>query len=532
MATAGRPRSSLAPYGEYPVQRLLRHSASRHPHKVAIIDGDRTFTYRQLDEYSDRFAGSLVALGVNKGDLVGILAPNSAEFAIAFYGIVKAGAVATTVNSGYRERELAHQLNDSACETLVVHETLLSTAQAARDGIQGLKRLIMMSETSKDSGTFWDLIEHALSRPPSVTIEPKQDLAALPYSGGTTGFPKGVMLTHFNLTTNLRQFLFSLGEAAMPKENDVVLVHLPMFHIYGLQGLMNATVTVGATQVMMGRFDMELLLRLSTKYRVTHLFTVPPVGLGLTTYPGVEDYDLTALKVGLIGAAPFSADSQAKLHQALGCPVIQGYGMTELSAASNMDHVEPHLMRPGSVGPAIADTEEKVVDLESGADSVAPGTIGELMVRGPQVMKGYFNNPQATAETIVDDGWLHTGDIVRMDADGYVWVLDRKKELIKYKGFQVPPAELEALLLEHPAVADVAVIGKPDSGAGEIPKAFVVLQRGTQVSSEDLISFAAEKVATFKRLREVEFVDTIPKTQSGKILRRVLIEVERAKLTN
>ena len=204
--------------------------------------------------------------------------------------------------------------------------------------------------------------------------------------------------------------------------------------------------------------------------------------------------------------------------------------MTELSAASNMDHAEPELMRPGSVGPAIADTEEKVVDLESGADSAAPGVIGELMVRGPQVMKGYFNNPLATAETIGGDGWLHTGDIVRMDADGYVWVLDRKKELIKYKGFQVPPAELEAVLLEHPAVEDAAVIGKPDSEAGEIPKAFVVLRRGTEVSIEDLIGFAAEKVASFKRLRQVEFVDTIPKTPSGKILRRVLIDAERANL--
>ena len=262
------------------MQELLHYSASRHPRKVAIIDGDRTFTYSQLDEYSDRFAGALVTLGVNKGDFVGILAPNCAEFAIAFYGIAKAGAVATTVNSSYRERELAQQINDSASETLVVHETLLPTAQAARDGIQALKRLIVIGETSGDPGTFWDLIEHAPSRPPSVTIEPKQDLAALPYSGGTTGFPKGVMLTHFNLTTNLRQFLFSLGEDAMPKDDDVVLVHLPMFHIYGLQGLMNGTIAVGGTQVMMGRFDMDLLLRLLSSYKVTHLFTVPPIGLG------------------------------------------------------------------------------------------------------------------------------------------------------------------------------------------------------------------------------------------------------------
>ena len=360
MATARRPRASLAPYGAYPVHDLLRHSAGRHPTKVAMIDGNRSFTYRQLDEYSDRFADALAGLGVEKGDFVGILAPNCAEFAIAFCGISKAGAVATTLNPSYREREVAHQITDSATETLVVHETLLSTAQAARDGTHGLQRLIAIRDTSGYPGSFWDLIEHAPSRPLVVTIDPKQDLAALPYSSGTTGFPKSVMLAHFNLTTNLRQFLFSLGEA-MPKENDVILVHLPMFHIYGLQGLMNGTIAVGGTQV--GRFDMELLLRLLSSYGVTHLFTVPPVGLGLTTHPGVEAYDLSALKLGLVGAAPASAEFQARLHQVLGCPAIQGYGMTELSAAANMDYVEPHLARPGSVGPAVAGTEEKVIDL-------------------------------------------------------------------------------------------------------------------------------------------------------------------------
>ena len=207
------------------------------------------------------------------------MAPNCAEFAIAFYGIVKAGAVATTLNPGYREREVAHQMNDSATETLVVHETLLPTAQAARDGIQGLKRLIVIGGTPGDPGSFWDLIEHAHSRSPAVMIEPKQDLAALPYSSGTTGLPKGVMLTHFNLTTNLRQFLFSLGEAAMPTENDVVLVHLPMFHIYGLQGLMNGTIAVGGTQVMMGRFDIDLLLRLLSSYRVDSSVHRPPLSV-------------------------------------------------------------------------------------------------------------------------------------------------------------------------------------------------------------------------------------------------------------
>ncbi len=313
------------------------------------------------------------------------------------------------------------------------------------------------------------------------------------------------------------------------RESDVILVHLPLFHIYGMNVLMNVAISAGATQVLMGRFDMELLLRLLSQHRVTMLFTVPPVVLGLTQEPRVSDYDLSSLRMGFSGAAPLSADLQARLQSSIGFPIIQGYGLTETSPFTNSDYMEPERSRPGSVGPGAADTEEKVVDLETGTREVAPGETGELLIRGPQVMKGYFNNSQATAETITEEGWLHTGDIVRMDSDGYVWILDRKKELIKYKGFQVPPAELEGLLLENPAVADVAVIGKPDPEAGEIPKAFVVRKQGAQVSSEDLMSFVAGKVATFKHVREVEFVDAIPKNASGKILRRVLIEQERAK---
>ena len=529
MTTMSPQRASLAPYAEYPFQDVLRRTAGRLPQKVAVIDGDRRFTYRQLDEYSDRFAAALASLGVAKGDRVGILAPNCVEFVIALYGIVKVGAVATTMNSGYREREIAHQMNDSGAQVLVVHEALSPTAEAARDEIRSLKHLIVTSETSNNPDSFWGLIEHAPSTVPAVVINPKVDLAILPYSSGTTGLPKGVMLTHFNLTTNLRQYVDLPGEDGGPREDDVILVHLPLFHIYGLQVLMSGAIIAGGTQVMMGRFDMELLLRLLSDHRVTQLFTVPPVGLGLTMYPGLGSYDLSALRVAGLAAAPTSADLQMRVQDVLGCPVVQGYGMTELSPAANFDYMEPDRARPGSVGPAIADTEEKVVDLEDGATSVAPGEIGELLVRGPQVMAGYFNNAQETAETITEDGWLRTGDIVRMDPDGYLWILDRKKELIKYKGFQVTPAELEGLLLEHPGVADVAVIGKADAESGEVPKAFVVPRQGAEVSGEDLMGFVAGKVATFKQVREVEFLDAIPKNASGKILRRVLIDQERAK---
>tara|TARA_A100001037_G_scaffold99169_1_gene90496 strand:- start:1449 stop:2327 length:879 start_codon:yes stop_codon:yes gene_type:complete len=286
--------------------------------------------------------------------------------------------------------------------------------------------------------------------------------------------------------------------------------------------LMNPCIAAGATQVMMGRFDMEEFLSLIETHRVSKLFTVPPVGLGLSQYPGVATRDLTCLEFAMFGAAPLSAELQVKISEVLNCAVIQGYGMTESSPVTNIDFTEPGLMKAGSIGPAVANTEEKIVDTEDPDKQLGPDEVGELMVRGPQVMLGYFNNPQATEETLTNDGWLHTGDIGKMDEEGYVWVLDRKKELIKYNGFQVPPAELEGLLIEHPEIADAAVIGKPDEESGEIPKAFVVKTAGSDISEDAVMSFVASKVSTFKHVREVEFIDAIPKNPSGKILRRLL----------
>ena len=522
------PRASIAPYEVVPVQTALQRSAARLPDKVAIIDGERRETFRQLDEHSDRFAAALATLSVAKGDRVGILAPNCIEFEVAFYGVLKAGAVATTINSGYREREVAHQLENSGAEILVVDRSLVDTANLARDGARNVKRLIVIEETSADPDSFWGLVEGGPATPPEVSISPNEDLAVLPYSSGTTGLNKGVMLTHFNLHCNARQFTDRPGEIAAPTESDVILVHLPLFHIYGLNVLMNPLVSIGATQVLMGRFDIDALLDLVSRHRVSALYSVPPVGLALGQHPKLGSYDLSALKFALFGAAPTSREMQIRLEETLGKPVIQGYGLTEVSPLSNVDYVEPDLRRLGSVGPAVADSEQIVVDVDTGKE-VPYGELGELLVRGNLVMKGYYNNPDATRETISEDGWLHTGDLVSMEETGHVRIRDRKKELIKYKGFQVPPAELEGLLLEHPAVADVAVIGKADAEAGEIPKAFVVQKPGVEVSPDDLMGFVAGQVATFKQVREIEFIDAIPKNPSGKILRRILAEQERAK---
>ena len=521
---SGRP--SMAPYPPYPLQHILSTTAQRLPQKAAIIEGEYVYSYQQLDMYSNRFAAALAKLGVEKGDRVGLLAPNCVEFEIAFFGIIRAGAVVTTINSGYREREIAHQLHNSGAEVLVVHESLLQMAEAARDGATALKRMVVIEPTSRESSSFWGLIERSPATPPPVTIDAKEDLAALPYSSGTTGISKGVMLTHFNMTANLLQFMRRPGEALQQTEDDVLLVHLPLFHIYGMQVLMNAVIASGGTQVMMGRFNMDEMLGLLSSHSVTHLYTVPPVGIGISMLPSLEGYDLSSMKAACLAAAPASEELQTRIENVVGFPIFQAYGMTELSPVSNLDYIEAERMTPGSVGPAIADTEERVVDLATGTKDVPFGEVGELLVRGPQVMKGYYNNEDATRETISDEGWLSTGDIVRMNEDGCVWILDRKKELIKYKAFQVPPAELEGLLLEHPAIADAAVVGKADVEAGEIPKAFVVARQGVEVSGEDVMDFVASRVATFKQVREVEFIDAIPKNPSGKILRRMLIERE------
>lgn len=522
-------RSSLRPYAVRPVQQYIVDAASRWPSKIALIDGDRRFTFGELNAHSDRLAAALAGIGVHKGDRVGLLAPNCAEFEIAFFGVLKTGATVTTINSGYREREIAHQLNNSRASILIVHDSLVEMAEAAKPLLTEPPKVIVIQPDGTDPDSFWGVIAASPARAPQVEIDPMEDIAVLPYSSGTTGLSKGVMLTHHNLTSNVDQFLNRPGELAEPGADDVVLVHLPLFHIYGMNVMMNPCIAIGSPQVLMGRFDMDDFLGLMEKHRVTAVYTVPPVLVGLAQYPGVKDHDLSALRFMVIGAAPLSEELQTRVQEVTGVPVLQAYGMTETSPYTNVDFAEPNRARPGSVGPSAADTEQKIVDVETGTVELPLGEDGELLMRGPQVMKGYFDDPAATAETLTEDGWLHTGDIARMDPDGYLWIVDRKKELIKYKGFQVPPAELEGLLLEHDGVADCAVIGKPDEESGEIPKAFVVRKEGASVNDADLMQFIAERVATFKQVREVEFVEAIPKNPSGKILRRVLIEQERGR---
>lgn len=487
--------------------------------KPALIDGPsgRTVTYADLAHAVRLVAGSLARRGFRKGDVFAIYSPNLPEYAIALHAVARLGGITSTVNPLYTPRELAQQLSDSDASYLVTVAPLLEAAREATRQ-SAVKELFVFGEAA-GATPFASLLQGDGDVPP-VAINPREDLVALPYSSGTTGLPKGVMLTHRNLVANIVQTC----AVVQPTGDERTIAVLPFYHIYGFTVLLNISLYLGVTIVTMPRFDLELFLRLIQDYRITRANIVPPIILALAKHPLVERYKLDSLISVNSGAAPLDASVEQACADRLSCFVAQGYGLTETSPVVSATPVDPSKRRPGSAGLLIPNTECKVMDPLSGAELNTTAQ-GEIWVRGPQVMKGYLNNPAATAEMLEPDGWLRTGDIGSVDADGYLYVVDRVKELIKYKGYQVAPAELEGLLLTHPAVADAAVIPVPDPEAGDIPKAFVVL-KGT-ATPEEIQAFINGQVAPFKKIRLIEVVDQIPKSPSGKILRRVLIERER-----
>ena len=500
-------------------QFVLEHAAERGD-KPALIDGPtgRTITYAQLAGGVQKLAAGLAERGLKKGDVFAIFSPNIPEYALAFHGIAAAGGIVTTLNSLYTVDEITFQLKHSKARFLLTIPQFLDRALAAAEN-SGVEEVYVFGEG--EGATPFTSLLGSDAAPPQIDFDPANDLIALPYSSGTTGLPKGVMLTHRNLVANVVQAI----EPHSTDENDVVIGVLPFFHIYGMTVIMNIAIRVGATIVTMPRFDLEEFLTLLQDHKVTRAYLVPPIILALAKHPIVEKYDLSNLEVIMSGAAPLGQDLQDAAQGRVGCVVMQGYGLTETSPVTHMNPDEEGKGRPGSIGFLIPNTEAKYVDPESGKELEANGT-GELWIRGPQVMKGYLENEEATKHTIDPDGWLHTGDIGYVDNDGYFFLVDRLKELIKYKGFQVPPAELEAILVTHPAIADAAVIPVPDEEAGEIPKAYVVLKE--EVDPDEIISYVAERVSPQKKIRLVEITDEIPKSASGKILRRVLIDKERA----
>jgi acyl-CoA synthetase (AMP-forming)/AMP-acid ligase II len=507
---------------ELPLTQFVLARAAELDTKPALIEGPtgRIISYSGLAEAINRVAASLSKIGFRQGDVFGILSPNIPEYAIIFHAVATLGGVNTPINPLYTENEIEHQLKDAGAKFLVTAPQFLEKARAAA-AAAGITNLFVFGEAA--GWVSFDSLLNSDGVVPTVKINPKEDLVALPYSSGTTGLPKGVMLTHHNLISNMRQME---GLDYFTSE-DTLLCVLPLFHIYGLVVILNMGLYQGATIVMMPRFDLEQFLNAVGKYRVTLAHLVPPIVLALSKSPIVDEYDLSTLRAVFSGAAPLDANLTRACMQRLNIKIRQGYGMTETSPVTHSSPANPDEVKHGSVGVAAPNTECKIIDLETG-EPLPHNKEGELCVRGPQIMKGYLNRPEATAATIDEDKWLHTGDIAYVDEDGHFYIVDRAKELIKYKGYQVPPAELEALLLTHEAVADAAVIPCPDDEAGEVPKAFVVL-RGA-ATAEELMHFVEQRVAPHKRLKFVEFTDKIPKSASGKILRRMLVQAEREKL--
>jgi acyl-CoA synthetase (AMP-forming)/AMP-acid ligase II len=501
---------------------VLRH-AERLAEKPALIDGvtGRTLTYAQLADSVRKVAASLAGRGFRQGDVLALYTPNEPEYPIAFLAAALLGGAATTINPLYTVEELTFQLNDAKARFLLTVPAFLEKALAGQQR-SSVQEVFVFGEAPGVT-SFATLLESDGEVPPAE-INLQEDVVLLPYSSGTTGLAKGVMLTHRNLVANMCQFT-AMGLVA---ESDVIVAVLPFFHIYGLSVIQSLSLANGATVVVLPRFDLPQFLQTLQDYRGTIGYMAPPIMLALAKQPIVDNYDLSALRVIVSAAAPLGKEVQETCEKRLNCLVIQAWGMTETSPGATLNPLDPAKAKIGSVGVCMPNTQCKVVDLTTGAE-LEPGQEGEICVRGPQVMKGYLNNPTATANMRDADGWLHTGDIGYADADGYFYIVDRLKELIKYKAFQVAPAELEAVLLGHAAIADAAVIPSADEEAGEVPKAFIVLKPGASAAADEIIAYVAERVAPHKKIRRLEFIDQIPKSPSGKILRRVLIERERSR---
>ena len=503
---------------------LFADIADEDEDRVALIDTTtRTgLSYGGLVACIDAFAGALAHRGIGIGDVVGLLSPNTPAFVVAFHGILRSGATVTTVNALFTADEIAQQLRDSHARLLITVTQLRQQAHEAADAA-GLSEVEVLPLDGDD------LANPAAGGLPELNFDPAAHVAVLPYSSGTTGKPKGVMLTHRNLVANVAQ----IQPLAPLSPDETLIAAVPFFHSYGLTALLCAALRARSRLVIMPAFDPGEFLSTIQNYRCTQAYIAPPIAVALAKHPLVDSYDLSSLHTLTSAAAPLDEELANTVAQRLGCRIVQAYGMSELSPAS---HLIPHdggLQSLGTVAPlsscgwTVPNSESKLIDIDTGTEIPFPTTglsdPGELCFRGPNVMAGYLGNDAATAQTIDPDGFLHTGDLARVDTRGCVYIVDRLKELIKYKGHQVPPAELEALLLTHPGIADAAVVGVIDNDSGEeIPKAYIVKQAEASLSEDQITDFVARKVAPYKKIRQVEFIDSVPKSPTGKILRKEL----------
>jgi long-chain acyl-CoA synthetase len=514
-----RTRLYADPHGHF-VHDLVLATCERVPQKTAIVDSSsgRRISYAEYGDMVRSLGRGFAAAGLRPGEVVAIYLSNSWEFCVAYHAATLAGGIPTLLNPSYREREVRYQLENSGAVFLITDGPLIH-----RISFGSLPRLRRIYTTRSHGGgeQFANLLLAATCALPSPSDSPERILAALPYSSGTTGLPKGVMLSHYNLVANVYQII---GPDAAPlRPDDVLLCFLPLYHIYGLNVALNPVLIQGGTLVLMPRFEPGQVLELLAREPVSCMLTVPPVLNALSQAVEAGQFPRKhGVRWVKSGAAPLAPELARRFTCLTGIPICQGYGMTEASPVTHIGYLDPKLYRPDSIGQPLAETDCRVLDAND--NQVAPGQAGELVMRGPQFMLGYWNEPQATG-AVLRDGWYWSGDIVSRDEQDFYYVLDRRKEMIKYKGFPVAPAEVEAVLLEHPAVRDCGVVARPDDAAGEIPCAFVVLRDGSQPSEKmkaELCGFVADRLTNYKQPREVRFVDAVPRTPSGKILRREL----------
>jgi long-chain acyl-CoA synthetase len=503
------------------VHDVILRSCQKFPHKTALIDSscNRRFSYTEYAETVESLARGLITAGLKPGEVIAIYLANSWEFAATYHAATLAGAIPTLLNPSYREREVRYQLENSGAAFLITDGTNLEGINLS--GLPNLRRAYTTRQPASGTEAFTSLLLPSSAPLPKPTGPSDQTLAALPYSSGTTGLPKGVMLSHLNLVANVFQFLGPNATELCPQ--DVILCFLPLYHIYGLNVMLNPALILGATLVLMPRFQPAELFRLLAEEHVTMMPTVPPALNAMCQAAEAGEF-LQGHKIRWVksGAAPLAPELARRFTSLTGIKVCQGYGMTEASPVTHLGYLDPKLYLPESIGRSVAQTECRV--LNENDEEMSPGQPGQLVMRGPQFMLGYWKEPGATAAAL-RDGWYWSGDLVTRNVDDFYFVRDRLKEMIKYKGFPIAPAEIESVLLEHPAVCECGVIGQPDAAAGEIPVAFVALRDGftdCQKTKDELCAFVADRLTSYKQPREVRFIAAIPKTASGKILRREL----------
>jgi acyl-CoA synthetase (AMP-forming)/AMP-acid ligase II len=532
---------------EKPLPEYFKDSVNTTPQKVAISFYGYDMTYQELDEAIDRLAEGLVGLRINKGDRVALLMQNCPQFVISYFGILRAGGVVVTINPMFKHAELEYELNDSGAQILIALDFLFPEIKKAGDRIK-LKNVIVTSLrdylpnnptlplspemrqpkiTIPEAFDFLEFLCHATPQPLPKMTNLKEDIALLQYTGGTTGMPKGAIITHHTLAHNAigATLWFSY------KKEDVHIGILPFFHVQGMTQAMNASLVSGGRLVILARFTPETLAQAITQYKCTIWKGNTTMVIAMIGWPDINQYDLSSLCLVTHGGATMPKEILAMLKQMVPKAKFgEGYGLTETLSGGGV--ITPlHRPKHGFIGIPFISTDLKIVDLKTGLKEVGPDEEGEIIIKGPTVMKGYWNKLEETKETL-RDGWLFTGDIGKMDAEGYLTISGRKKELIKCSGFSVFPAEVEDLLYRHPAVAEVAVIGISDPYRGEAPKAFIVLRpeyKG-KIKEEEIVEWTKDNMAAYKRPRIIEFRDELPKSGAGKILRRVLVEEEKSKM--